>query len=77
MWRRIARVAAFAALVFASCSAAEAKVIDYCVAAVPTWWNILPNVHDAMTGMRVSPSDSVLHTVVYQHFTHGMAATAS
>ena len=58
-----------AALVFASASAGQAKVLDYWIAAVPTWWSIVPNGHDAMTGTRIAPEDSIVHTVVYQRFT--------
>jgi len=43
---------------------AQARVLDYWVAAVPTWWNIVPNGHDAITGMVVAPSESIIHTVV-------------
>ncbi len=44
---------------------------DYWVAAVPTWWDIVPNGHDAIMGMPVAPADAVVHTVVYQRFTAG------
>ncbi len=52
-------------------AAAQAQVRDYWVAAVPTWWDIVPNGHDAIMGMPVAPSDAVVHTVVYQRFTPG------
>ncbi len=60
-----------AALTLACAATAEARVRDYWVAAVPTWWDIVPNGHDAIMGMPVAPADAVVHTVVYQRFTAG------
>jgi FtsP/CotA-like multicopper oxidase with cupredoxin domain len=73
---RLVRVAAAGAaltltLVLAGAAGAQAKVRDYWVAAVPTWWDIAPNGHDAIMGMPVDPADAVVHTVVYQRFTRG------
>jgi FtsP/CotA-like multicopper oxidase with cupredoxin domain len=68
--RGLARVLACAgALALLTASGAQARVLDYWVAAVPTWWNIVPNGHDAITGMVVAPSESIIHTVVYERFT--------
>jgi FtsP/CotA-like multicopper oxidase with cupredoxin domain len=47
------------------------RTIDYWVAAVPVSWNIAPNGHDAIMGMRVSPAASVLQTVVYRRYSPG------
>ncbi len=54
-----------------SAPGAQAQVRDYWVAAVPTWWNIVPNGHDAITGMVIPPGESIIHTVVYERFTAG------
>jgi FtsP/CotA-like multicopper oxidase with cupredoxin domain len=54
-----------------SAAGAQAQVRDYWVAAVPTWWNIVPNGHDAITGMVIPPGESIIHTVVYERFTAG------
>ena len=32
-------------------------------------WNITPNGHDAIMGMKVTPADSVIQTVVYRRYT--------
>ena len=70
MLRGLARVLACAgALALVTATGAQARVLDYWVAAVPTWWNIVPNGHDAITGMVVAPSESIIHTVVYERFT--------
>jgi FtsP/CotA-like multicopper oxidase with cupredoxin domain len=50
---------------------ADAKVIDYWVAAVPTSWNIVPNGLDAIMNMPVSPADSIFPEVVYQRYGPG------
>jgi FtsP/CotA-like multicopper oxidase with cupredoxin domain len=47
------------------------RTIDYWVAAVPISWNITPNGHDAIMGMDVPPSKSVLQTVVYRRYSPG------
>jgi FtsP/CotA-like multicopper oxidase with cupredoxin domain len=70
-YRRTARVlAAAGALAFFSLLAgvAQARTIDYWVAAVPTTWNIVPNGHDAIMGTPVSPADSIFPTVVYRRY---------
>jgi FtsP/CotA-like multicopper oxidase with cupredoxin domain len=72
--RRLAVAAATLGLVAAASAgppAAQARTLDYWVAAVPTWWNIVPNGRDAMMGTTIAPADSVIHTVVYQRFTAG------
>jgi manganese oxidase len=70
--RGLARALACAgALALFTAAGAQARVRDYWVAAVPTWWNIVPNGHDAITGMVVPASESIIHTVVYQRFTAG------
>jgi FtsP/CotA-like multicopper oxidase with cupredoxin domain len=48
---------------------AQARTLDYWVGAVPEWWNIVPNGHDAITGMMIPPDESIIHTVVYARFT--------
>jgi len=58
-----------AGLALISAAPAGARTIDYWVAAVPTSWNIVPNGHDAITGMMIPPDESIIHTVVYQRFT--------
>jgi manganese oxidase len=72
MVRRTARVLATAgALAFFSLFAAagaQARTINYWVAAVPTSWNIVPNGHDAIMGTQIDPVDSVFPTVVYQRY---------
>jgi FtsP/CotA-like multicopper oxidase with cupredoxin domain len=50
---------------------AGGATIDYWVAAVPTAWNITPNGHDAITGDKVAPADSVRETVVYRRYSAG------
>jgi manganese oxidase len=51
--------------------AAQARVVTYWIAAVPEWWNVVPNGHDAITEMLVPPDQAVVHTVVYARFTAG------
>ncbi|MEA2192117.1 MAG: hypothetical protein QOI73_2238 [Solirubrobacteraceae bacterium] len=48
--------------------AAEARVRDFWVAAVPTTWNIVPNGHDAITDMPVDPGESIFPTVIYRRY---------
>src|SRR5689334_14397351 len=76
-FRCIARVlAAAGALAFfllASVSA-QARTIDYWVAAVPTSWNIVPNGHDAIMGTQIDPADSIFPTVVYRRYSPGWRA---
>jgi FtsP/CotA-like multicopper oxidase with cupredoxin domain len=68
---RVAAAGAALTLTLAGAATAQATVRDYWVAAVPTWWDIAPNGHDAIMGMPVDPGDAVVHTVVYQRFTAG------
>src|SRR3954449_1813320 len=69
-FRRTARVlAAAGALAFFSLGApAQARTIDYWVAAVPTSWNLAPNGHDAIMGTPVNPGDAIFPTVVYRRY---------
>src|SRR3954452_2260963 len=69
-FRRIAGVLASAgALAFFSGPAvAQARVVDYWIAAVPTNWNIVPNGHDAINNMPINPADTVFPTVVYRRY---------
>jgi FtsP/CotA-like multicopper oxidase with cupredoxin domain len=47
---------------------AQARTLDYWVAAVPVTWNIAPNGRDAITGTQIPVSDSVISTVVYRRY---------
>jgi FtsP/CotA-like multicopper oxidase with cupredoxin domain len=72
--RRITRALAIAgALALSVAAPAGASVRDYWVAAVPTSWNIVPNGHDAIMDMPVSPADAIFPTVVYRRYTKGWA----
>jgi FtsP/CotA-like multicopper oxidase with cupredoxin domain len=51
-----------------SASCASARVLDVWIAAVPTWWNVAPNGHDAIMGMPVDPADAIFPTVVYRRY---------
>ena len=57
-----------AALALFSATAASARLVNVWVAAVPTWWNVAPTGHDAMTGMPVDPADAIFPTVVYRRY---------
>jgi len=63
--RALAAAGALAALIP---GAAQARVLDYWVAAVPTQWNIVPNGRDAIMGMPVDPADTIFPTVVYRRY---------
>jgi manganese oxidase len=66
---RFARVlAAAGALTLLFAASASARVIDDWVAAVPVSWNIVPNGHDAVMNMPVTPAESILPTVVYRRY---------
>src|SRR3954469_16455999 len=69
-FRRIggARALAGALALFSVPAAAQARTVEYWVAAVPTTWNIAPNGHDAIMGMPVEPADSIFPTVVYRRY---------
>jgi manganese oxidase len=72
--RRIARALALAlasALLLTSAAAAPAKSLDVWVAAVPTWWNVVPNGHDAIMGMPVDPAQAIFPTFVYRRYSRG------
>src|SRR5204862_1731811 len=47
---------------------AQARVVDYWVAAVPTSWNLAPSGHDPITGTPVDPGDAIFPTVVYRRY---------
>jgi FtsP/CotA-like multicopper oxidase with cupredoxin domain len=47
---------------------AQARVIDYWVAAVPTTWNLAPNGRDAIMNVEVPASDAIFPTVVYRRY---------
>jgi manganese oxidase len=63
--RKLALAGALAAV---SAPVAQAKVRDVWVAAVPTWWNIAPNGHDAIMGVPVDPAEAIFPTVVYRRY---------
>jgi manganese oxidase len=66
---RIVRALALAgALALLAASPARAGVLDVWVAAVPTWWNVAPNGHDAITGMPVDPAQAIFPSVVYRRY---------
>lgn len=69
---KLRRIAAGAALVgaLALCApaGAAARVVDVWVAAVPEWWNVAPNGHDAIMRMPVDPGAAIFPTVVYQRY---------
>ena len=68
-FRRIAAGLALAgALALGAPAGAAARVTDVWVAAVPTWWNVAPNGHDAIMGMPVDPAAAIFPTVVYQRY---------
>jgi manganese oxidase len=68
-FRRTARVlAAAGALAFLATPAAEARTVDYWVAAVPTTWNLAPTGRDAIMDMPVEPGDAIFPTVVYRRY---------
>jgi FtsP/CotA-like multicopper oxidase with cupredoxin domain len=50
-------------------SSSHGKTVEYWVAAVPLTWNIVPNGHDAIMGMHVPTTQSVVRTVVYRRYT--------
>ena len=69
-FRRTARVLAAAGTLalFALPAAAQARVVNYWVAAVPTTWNLAPNGHDAIMNVEVPASDAIFPTVVYRRY---------
>src|SRR3954447_25404849 len=75
-FRRTARVLALAgALAFFSLPGiAQARDVDYWVAAVPTTWNLAPNGHDPIMGAPVDPAEAIFPTVVYRRYTKGWRA---
>ena len=72
-FRRTARVlaAAGALALFSLGTSAQARTIDYWVAAVPTTWNLAPNGRDAIMNMPVDPGDAIFPTVVYRRYSPG------
>ena len=68
--RVVARALALAgALALLATPAASARVVNYWIAAVPTWWNVVPSGHDPMMNTTVNPADSIFPTVVYRRYT--------
>jgi FtsP/CotA-like multicopper oxidase with cupredoxin domain len=67
--RTASALATAGALALVAAAPAQARVIDYWVAAVPTTWNIVPNGHDAIMGTQVDPQDAIFPTVVYRRYT--------
>ncbi len=49
-------------------AAASARVVNYWIAAVPTWWNVAPSGRDPMMGVKVNPADAIFPTVVYRRY---------
>ena len=49
-------------------STSRGRTIDVWIAAAPVVWNIAPNGHDAIEGMKVPSAKSVLSTVVYRRY---------
>ena len=72
MTRRLGTLAA-ATVALAACApaAAQAKLVQYWVGAVPVSWNMVPTERDAIMGMTYDPSQTVFPTVVYRRFTKG------
>jgi FtsP/CotA-like multicopper oxidase with cupredoxin domain len=56
------------AVALAAAPVASAKTREYWVAAVPVTWNMVPNEHDALSGMMFQPFQTVFPTVVYRRF---------
>src|SRR5262249_4611235 len=50
---------------------AHAATREYWVAAVDVDWNMIPNGHDAITGMMYDTAQTVFPTVVYKRYTKG------
>lgn len=69
IWVLLAALATL--LAAAGAPAAQARVLDYWIAAVPTSWDEVPTGHDPLTGMMISPADAIFPTVVYQRFSPG------
>ena len=56
---------------FSLAGVAQARVVDYWVAAVPTSWNIVPNGRDAINNTLINPADTIFPTVVYRRYSKG------
>ena len=69
-FRRTARAlaAAGALALFSLPAVAQARVINYWVAAVPTTWNLAPNGRDAIMNVEVPAADAIFPTVVYRRY---------
>jgi len=50
---------------------AEARTIEYWVAAVPVTWNVVPNGRDPISGAVFSRDETTFRTIVYKKFTRG------
>ena len=74
---RACGLAALAAVLLASASAAQARrdgsTREYWVAAVPVKWHVVPNGRDAIGAQSFRPEDTTFDTVVYRQFTKGWA----
>ena len=57
------------ALMLLAAPPALARALDVWTAAVPTWWNIAPNGHDAIMDMPVDSAQAIFPTVVYRRYT--------
>ncbi|HWK26036.1 MAG TPA: multicopper oxidase domain-containing protein [Solirubrobacter sp.] len=67
--RRLALFVTIGAASLLAAPPALAATREYWVAAVPTTFNIVPNGHDAIMGMRYGPADTVFGTTVYRRYT--------
>ncbi len=68
--RRLALVIALAALAVAlAAPAANAKVRQYWIAAVPVTWDIMPTGVDPITGQTFTKEQTVMQTVVFKRMT--------
>jgi FtsP/CotA-like multicopper oxidase with cupredoxin domain len=73
-WAKACVLALGAAALVAATTAAgrpSGRTIDVWVAAVPVQWNIVPNGRDAIMGMPVPATESVIGTVVYRRYSPG------
>src|SRR5262245_55998654 len=70
-FRRTARAlaAAGALALFFAPGIAQARVVQYWVAAVPESWNVVPNGIDAIDHTPITPADTIFPTVVYRRYT--------
>jgi manganese oxidase len=64
----IAGVLTIIGLSLARGGGSHGRTVEYWVAAVPLTWNIVPNGHDAIMGMHIPTTQSVVRTVVYRRY---------